>query len=143
MKKIIAGLVIVSGLSACGTQEHISDYRPIVDPDRVNAKKFERDLSKCQLIAIQVEADYRERQQAEAWSNLAAGLIVGAAAGAIVGNGTDYKNDMVKYGALSGAAAGLASGDYTADFVKFGPRRVVDRCMLDKGHNLLNDLGRG
>ena len=47
------------------------------------------------------------------------------------------------YGAASGMAAGAANNDYTQDLVKFGPRRIVDRCMADRGHTILNDIGRG
>lgn len=47
------------------------------------------------------------------------------------------------YGAASGMATGAATDDYTDDLVKFGRRRIVDRCMTERGHVILNDPGRG
>ena len=72
-----------------------------------------------------------------------AGLVVGALTGAVVGSGSNYQSELVAYGAASGMAAGAASNEYTQDLVKFGPRRIVDRCMADRGHKILNDIGRG
>ena len=46
------------------------------------------------------------------------------------------------YGAVTGMASGAANNDYSHDLVKYGPRRVIDRCMADRGHRILSDLGR-
>jgi len=72
-----------------------------------------------------------------------AGLLVGAITGAVVGGGSNYQGELTAYGAASGMAAGAAANDYSYDLVTFGPRRVVDRCMTERGHTILNDIGRG
>lgn len=132
--------VLLAPLLVAGcVQEPLSEYRPVVDPGRTNAKKFESDLAACRNVAIKVEADYKKRQEQQLVGNLIAGLIVGAVAGAAIGD----SGDAIAYGAAAGAAAGAATNDYTYDLVKFGPRRIVDRCMAERGHKVLNDVGRG
>lgn len=137
MKKICTVFCLLA-LSGCVQPVALADYRPVVDPGRTNAAKFESDLTACRNIALKVEADYKQQQQSEMATNMIAGLIVGAALGAAVGN-----SDGAAYGAAYGATAGAASGDYTHDLVKFGPRRIVDRCMTERGHVVLSDLGKG
>ena len=61
------------------------------------------------------------------------GLIVGAIAGAAVGSVSGDAGD----GALEG---GLAETDY--DPVT-SPRKIVDRCMKNRGYEILSDLGKG
>jgi outer membrane lipoprotein SlyB len=126
-------------LSACVQAEPITEYRPVVDPGRTNAAKFEKDLQACRAIAVRVEADYKKRQEEQMAANMMAGLLVGAIAGAAIGDSGDY----IAAGAAYGAAAGAATNDYGYDLVKYGPRRIVDRCMSERGHVILNDIGRG
>lgn len=142
MKKLISLTCLIATLAACEAPEQLTDYRPVVDPGRTNAAKFERDLVACRNIAIKVEADYKKKQQNEMVAGLIAGAIVGAATGAIAGHRTAYKSDYILAGTAIGAAGGAGSGDHTYDLVKFGPRRVVDRCMTERGYAVLNDPGR-
>lgn len=130
-------------LTACEPVQPLSEYRPAVDPGKTNQARYEKDLQACRAVALQVEADYKERQQKEMGKNLAAGLIVGALVGAAAGTNTGYRNDYILTGAAVGAAAGAGSGDYDHDLVTYGPRRVVDRCMAGRGYTLLTDFGRG
>jgi hypothetical protein len=76
-------------------------------------------------------------------ANIMAGLLVGAITGAVVGSGSSYQGELAAYGAASGMAAGASATDYTHELVTFGPRRIVDRCMAERGHAILNDAGRG
>ena len=137
------GLIVALAVVGCVPVEPLSEYRPVVDPARTNKVRFERDLEACRVVALQVEADYKKRQQEQMGANIMAGLLVGAIAGAVVGSGSNYQGEMAAYGAATGMAAGAATNDYTQDLVKFGPRRIVDRCMNDRGHKILNDIGRG
>lgn len=130
-------------LAACEPLPPLSEYRPVVDPKARNSHRFESDLVECRNIALKVEADYKKRQSDEFAANMLAGLVVGAVAGAVVGNNTGYQSDYIAAGAAAGAAGGVASGDYTHELVTFGPRRVVDRCMTERGHAILNDPGKG
>ena len=132
-------LLVVTG---CGV-EPLVEYTPIVDPYRTNMQKFNKDLVECRSLALSVEADYQKRQKDQALSNALTGALAGAITGAVVGSGSGYQGELTAYGAAVGASTGLASNDYTYDLVKFGPRRVVDRCMADRGHRLLNDIGKG
>ena len=139
MKKL--SIILILATSACGL-EPLTEYVPIVDPYRVDEKKFTADLGQCRTLALRVEADYRKRQEEQMLQNMAVGLIAGALTGAVVGAGSDYQGELAAYGAVAGASAGANTNDYTYDLVKFGPRRVVDRCMTNRGHELLNDIGR-
>jgi uncharacterized protein YcfJ len=141
-RKIVLMTPILSILGACGV-ESLAEYTPIVDPYRINQVKFDKDLEECRNVALRVEADYKKRQEEQMWTNMATGLLAGALTGAVVGSGSRNQGDLMAYGAAAGMAAGANSNDYTYDLVKFGPRRVVDRCMVDRGHKLLNDIGRG
>ena len=141
MKKLFL-LLSVAGLSSCGV-EPLVEYTPITDPYKTNMTAFNKDLIECRSIALTVEADYQKRQQEQALQNALAGALAGALTGAIVGSGSDYRSELTAYGAAAGASAGMANTDYTHDLVKYGPRRVVDRCMINRGHELLNDAGRG
>ena len=137
------GLIAVLTVACCAELEPLTEYRPVVDPERTNMPRFERDLEACRAVAVQVEADYRQRQQEQMGANIMAGLLVGAITGAVVGSGSDYQGELAAYGAASGMAAGAAANDYSYDLVTYGPRRVVDRCMAERGHTILNDIGRG
>lgn len=136
-------IITVLTLSACASTDTLVDYSPIVDKQQIDIKKFEKDLVSCKGLALDVQADYRKRQNEQAMNNMLAGAVAGALTGAIVGSGTSYQSDLTAYGAAAGAAAGAGTNDYTHDLVKFGPRRVIDRCMVNRGHTLLNDIGRG
>ena len=130
-------------LSACASTDTLVEYSPIVDKQQTDMKKFNKDLVGCKSLALDVQADYKKRQSDQAMSNMIAGAFAGALTGAIVGSGSSYQSDLTAYGAAAGATSGAAVNDYTNDLVKFGPRRVIDRCLVNRGHTLLNDIGRG
>jgi uncharacterized protein YcfJ len=132
--------VALVALSACTPPPTLDDYRPVVDPAKTNSKKFEADLTACRGIAKSAEADYTQRAQQEAQNQMVAGLLIGAIAGAAVGGNGQSTAAGAAYGGAVGAAA---EGDYTHDLVTYGPRRIVDRCMTERGHVILSDIGRG
>ena len=142
MRKFIFCLPIL-GAVACDPVAPLTEYTPIVDPGKVSAARFQKDLVECRNLALQVEAEYKAKQEKEATQNLLAGMLVGALVGAAVGNNSGYQHDYITAGALAGASGAVGSGDYTYDLVTFGPRRVVDRCMTGRGYNILSDIGRG
>lgn len=85
------GLIAVLAVAGCAELEPLTEYRPVVDPERTNMPRFERDLEACRAVAVQVEADYSQRQQEQMGANIMAGLLVGAITGAVVGSGSDYQ----------------------------------------------------
>jgi len=123
-------------LGAC-VSEPLTEYRPVVDPSKSSPARFEQDLAACRSIALQAEAEYKRRQDEQMGQNIMAGLIVGAIAGAAIGDSGNY----AAAGAAYGAGAGMAATD--TELAYGGPRRIVDRCMADRGHVILSDLGRG
>ena len=121
-------------MAACTAPETLAEYRPVVD--RPNAA-YASDLSQCQALAQNAEAEYKRKQGQEMAGRLIGGLIIGAIAGQAVGGNSDW----TAYGAAHGAAAGAASTD--TELAHGGPRRIVDRCLAGRGHRVLSDLGRG
>ena len=142
MRKLLLCLPLLTAV-ACDPVAPLTEYTPVVDPGRVSEARFQADLVACRNLALQVEAEYKAKQEKEMTQNLVAGILVGALVGAAAGNNSGYQSDYVRAGALAGASSAVASGDYTYDLVTFGPRRVVDRCMSGRGYNILSDIGRG
>lgn len=118
-------------------QEPLTEYRPVVDPSKSSPAKFERDLSACRNVGLSAEAAYKKRQDQQMAQNMVAGILVGAIAGAAIGDSSNY----AAAGAAYGAGAGVAATD--TELAQGGPRRIIDRCMADRGHTILNDIGRG
>jgi len=137
MMKKFTSIVIVTTLLAGCVQESLTDYRPVVDPGRTNAAKFEKDLTACRTVALNAEAAYKKRQSEQMGANILAGILVGAVAGAAIGDSGNY----AAAGAAYGAGAGIAATD--TELAQGGPRRILDRCMTERGHRILNDLGKG
>ena len=139
-KTVMVAVLVVAG---CAELEPLAEYRPVVDMERTNIASFEPDLDACRAIAVQLQEDYRRRQEEQMGRNIMVGLLAGAVTGAVVGSSGNYQGEIAAYGAASGIVAGAAANDYSYDLVKYGPRRVVDRCMTERGHTVLNDIGRG
>ena len=125
----LAGLVTLPlALAACGYQPSLGDYRPVVDSYNTDMAAYEADRGQCVAVAMQAQAEYERQQRAKRESNLTVGLIVGAIADAAVCD---------TFGALEG---GLAETDH--DPVT-SPRKLVDRCMKNRGYKILSELGKG
>lgn len=125
----LAGLVTLPlALAACGYQPSLGDYRPVVDSYNTDMAAYEADRGQCVAVAMQAQAEYERQQRLKRESNMTIGLIVGAIAGAAVG------------GTLGALEGGLAETDY--DPVT-SPRKIVDRCMKNRGYEILSDLGKG
>ena len=107
------GLMAVAVLVGCAELEPLNEYRPVMDQERTDMSRFERDLESCRAVAVQVEADYRQRQQEQMGANIMAGLLVGAITGVVVGGGTNFQGELAAYGAASGMAVGAAANDVT------------------------------
>lgn len=134
---------IVLALSLAACTQNLADYRPVVDPQRTNMTKFENDLVQCRSIAITAKANYDKQASKAAAVNVLAGVVVGAAVGSTVGANSGYQGEMTRFGATQGAAVGaLSSNDY-ASVAKYGPSRIIDRCMANRGYAILNDVGLG
>lgn len=134
MKKILGAGLVLAILAGCVPP--LEEYRPVTDPAAPNAKRYEADLRACYTIAKRAEADYKKRESDQMTQNMVAGILIGAIAGAAVGN-----SDTAAAGALYGAGAGAAGTDTETSVG--GPRRIIDRCMTERGHRVLSDLGRG
>ena len=138
---VAAAVVALSTLAACGYQPSLSDYRPVVDSYTTNMVSYEADRGQCVSVALQAQAEYERQQKAERQSNITICLVIGAIAGAAVGSVTGDAGDGAVVGATMGALeGGLAETDY--DPVT-SPRKIVDRCMKNRGYDILSDMGKG
>jgi outer membrane lipoprotein SlyB len=132
MKKTVTALSLAAMLAGC--VQPLAEYTPVADT--TNPAKFNSDLAQCRVVATRAEGEYAKRQEADMGANILTGLLVGALIGGAIGGG-----DYVGYGAANGALAGAASTD--TELAHGGPRRIIDRCMVGRGHKVLNDIGRG
>ena len=128
-------------ISSCGA--NLAEYEPVVDPYNTDMTNFKGDLIQCRGIASEVKVKYEEQASKEALANAVAGAVSGAIAGAVVGSGSSYQRDLTAYGAASGAAAGAAASAQYYALARFGPNRIIDRCMANRGYTILSDLGAG
>lgn len=131
MKSPLLAAVCLIALGAC-TVETLETYQPVTA-----TAVSQNDLAECRAIATAAEADYRKRQNDALVGNLIVGVLVGAAVGNAVGGNSDW----TAYGAATGAAQGVAATD--TELAHGGPRRIMDRCLANRGHTILSDLGRG
>ena len=128
-------------LVACGYQPSLSSYRPVVDSHTTDMTAYEADRGQCVGVALQAQAEYERQQKAQRQSNLTIGVVIGAIAGAAIGSVTGDAGDGAVVGATMGALeGGLAETDY--DPVT-SPRKIVDRCMKNRGYDILSDMGKG
>ena len=114
----------LSMLAACGTRPSLVDYRPVVDSYNTNMANYEGERTQCVNVAMQAQAEYDRREKEQRQSNMTVGFIIGAIVGATLGT-------------LEG---GLAETDYDP---MTSPRKIVDRCMQNRGYEILNDEGKG
>lgn len=135
MKKLFAAGAMCALLSAC--VQPLEEYRPVTDPSSPSYRRYEADLQACYAIAKKAEAEYQAKQQKEMGQKMMAGILIGAIAGAAIGDSSEW----AAVGAAQGAAAGAAATD--TELAVGGPRRIIDRCMTQRGHVVLSDLGRG
>lgn len=135
----LLALPLLGLLAACARPEPLYAYRPVVDPGRTDMSRFENDLAACRNIALQVEADQRTRANAARGGNMLAGALTGAALGALAGTGSGNQGNLIKAGIAAGTVSGAVAN---SDPASMEPRRVVDRCMRERGYTLLNDMPR-
>ena len=45
-------LSAVLAIAGCAELEPLTEYRPVVDPERTNMPRFERDLEACRAVAV-------------------------------------------------------------------------------------------
>lgn len=141
--KIATALAAAALTGACQMQTPVATYEPVVDIGRTDMNKFYADLEACRAVATKAEARYQEEQSKEAMEDMLVMLATGALAASYAHNTDHNASQWGAIGALGGLAASAEDNDYTGDFVKFGPRRIVDRCMAGRGYSILNEAGRG
>jgi len=137
----VSAIAVTLGVAGCGYQPSLSDYRPVVDSYTTDMAAYETDRGQCVSVALQAQAEYERQQREKRESNMTIGLIVGAIAGAAIGSASGDAGDGAIVGGTMGALeGGLAETEY--DPVT-SPRKIVDRCMKNRGYEILSDMGKG
>jgi len=136
MKKIVPFAVLSLFIVLACAVAPLETYEPVVDHYSVDPVQYSRDIAECQSVAAQAMAQAIQRRDAEMAPNILTGLLIGAAISNASGIGSETRKDSTKQGAVFGALAGVAESD---EDVKLGPRRIMDRCIANRGYALLND----
>lgn len=134
---ILIGVAV--GLVACSPPS-IADYEPVIDTFTADMSSYNNDLIQCRSVASAAKVKYDQAASKALVTNLVVGAIAGAAVGSAVGSGN---GDLTRYGAASGMAAGAASTTNEQLIAKYGPNKIIDRCMANRGYSILNDVGAG
>ena len=144
-------LLTVSGLLfGCGGAAQRLDlrtYSPVIDFYQYDTTQFNTDINQCRQLAITAQEKY-DLQQAEERAEIFASAVVGAVVGAAIGNALDDNNDSATtvgavYGSGLGAASAAETNDYKRVITKFGPSAIVDKCMENRGYQILSQSGYG
>ena len=146
----ILSLTVSALLIGCGGTAQRFDlgtYSPVIDIYQYDTTQFNTDITQCRQLAITAQEKYN-LQQAEERAEIFASAVVGAAVGAAVGNALDDNNDSATsvgavYGAGLGAASAAEANDYNRVITKFGPTAIVDKCMENRGYQVLSQFGDG
>ena len=134
--------VTVCALTGCATN-NLSEYTPVVDTYNTDMDKFQTDLIQCRGVAALAKVKYDEHASKMAMQNILVGAVVGAAIGSAIGDSTIDQGGFTELGAVAGAAAGADSAANAQLIAKYGPNKIVDRCMDNRGYAVLNDVGSG
>ena len=144
MKKIILGISILALVSACAPVVQLQDYTPTVDTYTVDNVKYQKDLVECKSIASQKEIEYKKQMNNQMAANIVSSIIVGAIVGNVAGNSYgSNKSGFINAGIAAGAASGINESSDEIELATYGPKRIVDRCLISRGHPIIGDLGRG
>ena len=141
---------IITSLSGCGgatNRVDLGTYSPVIDIYQYDTVQFNNDISQCRQLAITAQSNY-EKQQSEEQAEILTSAVVGALVGAAVGNALDGNNDSgttvgAIYGAGIGASSATEASDYNRLITKFGPSAIVDKCMANRGYQILSATGYG
>ena len=141
---------MITAFFGCGGTANKLDlrtYSPVIDIYQYDTAQFNNDISQCRQIAITAQSNYEKRQSDEQ-AEILASAVVGALVGAAVGNALDGNNDSgttvgAIYGAGLGASSAAEANDYNRLITKFGPSAIVDKCMSNRGYQILSSSGFG
>jgi outer membrane lipoprotein SlyB len=136
MKKLaapFAALALAAGLAGCSTKA------PVVYPnahlEKVGSARYEADLAACMEKAeAYAEAPSRTGEAAE---RAAEGAIIGAAAGAAAGAVSGRSGASAGARAAGRGTSGFLSSLFGADRPHPVIRRFVERCMREKGYDII------
>ena len=144
---LLAITSILIGWSGVAQRLDLATYSPVIDFYQYDTAQFNIDISQCRQLAITAQKKY-DIQQAEERAEIFTSAVVGAVVGAAVGNALDDNNDSATtvgavYGAGLGATSAAEANDYNRVITKFGPSAIVDKCMKNRGYQILSQSGFG
>ena len=141
---------MITAFFGCGgtaNQLDLRTYSPVIDIYQYDTAQINHDMSQCRQLAITAQSNY-EKQQSEEQAEILTSAVVGALVGAAVGNALDGNDDSgttvgAIYGAGIGATSAAEANNYNRLITKFGPSAIVDKCMTNRGYQILSSTGYG
>lgn len=137
--RIVSSTAIAVFLAGCSPPS-LAEYEPVIDTFSVDMSSYKNDLVQCRSVASAAKVKYDQAAAKALTTNILVGAIAGAVVGSAVGSGN---GDLTRYGAATGMAAGAGSAANEQIIAKYGPNKIVDRCMANRGYPILNDIGAG
>ncbi len=138
-RRIIASLCTALLLGGCATTtDTATEWRPTVDPQRVNHAKYETDLAECRQLAQQTPgADVaQEKKKANRRIGIAAGATMAVATVMTGGAALVLAPMVLGAGAIAGASqAGMNS--ISGTLVETTYKQSVTSCLLGRGYHVI------
>ena len=148
MKKLTISIVAGYFCAACVATPDINlaDYAPVIDTYKVDQAKYQTDIEQCRSLGVAAYAKYKtQRDKEKSARNKATivGVLAGGAIGAAIGDSGGRERSTATVGALYGASIARTDVDITRTIQKFGPTKIIDQCMTDRGYKIISATGYG
>ena len=148
IKQFVIGATALALIAGCATTDSILEYKPVVDPELVNAdyNKFMDASEKCVDLAIKEF----EKDTSESEMKILGGTLGGGLLGWVLGVTRPpppldysyvYSTGLLAFAGATLGGLGTAAGEsLKGEDPKY--QRIIDRCLEHEGYPVFTDLYR-
>ena len=132
----MAAMVVLGGCAVAPTSPTVM----VLPGTQKSPGQFQADASACQLEAQNVVAPLAQAANNQAASNVVIGTMVGAAAGALLGQGSYHPGAVAAWGAGTGMLVGSAAAGGNSQVSSYSLQQQFNfaymQCMYQRGHQV-------
>ena len=132
----MAAMVVLGGCAVAPTSPTVM----VLPGTQKSPGQFQADASACQLEAQNVVAPLAQAANNQAASNVVIGTVVGAAAGALLGQGSYNPGAVAAWGAGTGMLVGSAAAGGNSQVSSYSLQQQFNfaymQCMYQRGHQV-------